>query len=125
MWSIRKTPTENSGKKAQDARNKGYMAKRSSVAKQKKRERLVQGKWDKRAKLKKVILNMNKPIEERLAAVDALNKMPKNSSPIRLRNRCQFTGRARGFLRKFGLSRLCFREMANQGLIPGIVKASW
>jgi len=101
------------------------MAKKSSIAKQKKRERMVKTKWDKRQALKQVILDMTKPIEERLNAVDALNKMPKNSSPIRLRNRCQLTGRARGFLRKFKLSRLCFREMANQGLIPGIVKASW
>ena len=101
------------------------MAKKSSVAKQKKRERMVKNKWEKRDALKKVIYDMNKSVEERLAAVDSLNKMPKNSSPIRLRNRCQLTGRARGFLRKFKLSRLCFREMANQGLIPGIVKASW
>ena len=101
------------------------MAKKSSVAKQKKRERMVKNKWEKREQLKKVIYDMNKTVEERLAAVDSLNKMPKNSSPIRLRNRCQLTGRARGFLRKFKLSRLCFREMANQGLIPGIVKASW
>lgn len=101
------------------------MAKKSSIAKQKKRERMVKTKWDKRQALKQVILDMTKPIEERLNAVDALNKMPKNSSPIRLRNRCQLTGRSRGFLRKFKLSRLCFREMANQGLIPGIVKASW
>lgn len=101
------------------------MAKKSSVAKQKKRERLVKNKWEKREQLKKVIYDMNKSVEERLEAVDALNKMPKNSSPIRLRNRCQLTGRSRGFLRKFKLSRLCFREMANQGLIPGIVKASW
>jgi len=101
------------------------MAKKSSIAKQKKRERMVRTKWDKRQALKAVILDMTKPIEERLNAVDALNKMPKNSSPIRLRNRCQLTGRSRGFLRKFKLSRLCFREMANQGLIPGVVKASW
>ncbi len=101
------------------------MAKKSSVAKQKKRERLVKNKWEKREQLKKVIYDMNKSVEERLAAVDALNKMPKNSSQIRLRNRCQLTGRSRGFLRKFKLSRLCFREMANQGLIPGVVKASW
>lgn len=101
------------------------MAKKSQVARQKKRERMVKNKWEKRKALKEVILDMNKNIEERLAAVDALNKLPKNSSPIRLRNRCQFTGRSRGFLRKFKLSRLCFREMANQGLIPGIVKASW
>jgi small subunit ribosomal protein S14 len=101
------------------------MAKKSSIAKQKKRERMVKTKWNKRQALKQVILDMTKPIEERLSAVDALNKMPKNSAPVRLRNRCQLTGRSRGFLRKFKLSRLCFREMANQGLIPGIVKASW
>jgi small subunit ribosomal protein S14 len=101
------------------------MAKKSSIAKQKKREQLVKNSWDKRARFKAIILDMKKPIEERLEAVDSLNKMRKNTSPTRLRNRCQFTGRARGFLRKFKLSRLCFREMANQGLIPGIVKASW
>ncbi len=86
---------------------------------------MVKNNWDKRKALKEVILDMSKNIEDRLAAVDSLNKMPKNSSPIRLRNRCQFTGRSRGFLRKFKLSRLCFREMANQGLIPGVFKASW
>lgn len=86
---------------------------------------MVQNNWDKRASLKAIILDMKKPIEDRLAAVDRLNKMPKNSSKIRLRNRCQFTGRSRGYLRKFGLSRLCFREMASQGLLPGVVKASW
>ncbi|MES2272678.1 MAG: 30S ribosomal protein S14 [Chlamydiota bacterium] len=101
------------------------MAKKSSIAKQKKRERMVKQKWDKRKALKETILDMNKSVEDRLNAVDALNKLPKNSSPTRLRNRCQFTGRARGFLSKFKLSRLCFREMALQGLIPGIVKASW
>ncbi len=101
------------------------MATKSSIAKQKRRERLVRLKWDKRQQLKKVILDQNKSEEERLEAQIALNKMPKNSSPVRLRNRCQLTGRARGYLRKFKLSRLCFREMANAGLIPGIVKASW
>lgn len=101
------------------------MAKKSSIAKQRKRERMVKNKWEKREELKKVIYDMSKSVEERLAAVDTLNKMPKNSSKIRLRNRCQLTGRSRGFLRKFKLSRLCFREMASQGLIPGIVKASW
>ena len=101
------------------------MAKKSSIAKQRKRVRLVKNSFEKRARLKAVILDMKKPIEERLEAVDSLNKMPKNTSPIRLRNRCQLTGRSRGYLRKFKLSRLCFREMANQGLIPGIVKASW
>jgi small subunit ribosomal protein S14 len=101
------------------------MAKKSQVARQHKRERMVKNNWEKRKALKDTILDMSKNVEDRLAAVDALNKMPKNSSPIRLRNRCQFTGRSRGFLRKFKLSRLCFREMAHQGLIPGIFKASW
>ncbi len=101
------------------------MAKKSSIAKQKKRERMVQLKWDKRQKLKAAVIDMNKSDEERLAAQIQLNKMPRNSSAVRLRNRCALTGRARGYLRKFKLSRLCFREMANKGLIPGIIKASW
>jgi small subunit ribosomal protein S14 len=101
------------------------MAKLSSIAKQKKRERMVALKWEKRQKLKKIILDMSKSEEERHEAVNALNALPKNSSPVRLRNRCQLTGRARGNLQKFKLSRLCFREMANSGLIPGVVKASW
>ncbi len=101
------------------------MATKTWIAKQKKRERLVQLKWDKRQSLKKVILDMNKSDEERNAAKIALNKLPKNSSPVRLRSRCQLTGRSRGVLKKFKLSRLCFREMALSGLIPGVVKASW
>lgn len=101
------------------------MARKSLVAKQKRREKLVKAKWDRRQILKKIVKDLNKSDEERLQAQISLNKLPKNSSPTRLRNRCQFTGRARGFLRKFKMSRLCFREMANQGLIPGIIKASW
>ena len=101
------------------------MAKASSVARQKKRERMVKSKRDQRAHLKAIILDMKRSDEERMAAVESLNKLPKNSSRVRLKNRCQITGRSRGFLRQFKLSRLCFREMANQGLIPGIVKASW
>ncbi|MES2345216.1 MAG: 30S ribosomal protein S14 [Chlamydiota bacterium] len=101
------------------------MATKSSIAKQKRRERLVNLKWEKRQQLKAIILDMTKNDDDRLAAQNTLNKMSKNSSPVRLRNRCQITGRSRGFLRKFKLSRLCFREMANSGLIPGIVKASW
>ena len=101
------------------------MAKLSSIARQKKRERMVKLKWDKRQMLKKVILDQSTSEEDRMKAVADLDKLPKNSSPVRLRNRCQLTGRSRGFLRKFKLSRLCFREMANAGLIPGVVKASW
>ena len=101
------------------------MAKTSSIARQQKRERLVQLKWEKRKALKEIIYNQNRSEEERHEAVMKLNSMPKNSSPVRLRNRCQMTGRSRGFLRKFKLSRLCFRELANNGSIPGVVKASW
>lgn len=56
---------------------------------------------------------------------EGLQKLPRNSSPIRLHNRCSLTGRPKGYMRQFGLSRICFREMANQGLIPGVKKASW
>ena len=101
------------------------MATKAWISKQKRRERLVQLKWDKRQSLKKIILDMNKSEEERHAAKITLNKLPRNSSPVRLRSRCQLTGRSRGVLKKFKLSRICFRQMANFGLIPGIVKASW
>lgn len=101
------------------------MAKRSSIEKEKRRERLVKLKWDKRQELRNASYNLNLSEEEREAARIALNKMPRDSSVIRLRNRCQLTGRARGYLRKFKLSRLCFREMASMGLIPGVTKASW
>jgi len=89
------------------------MATKSAVAKQKRRERLVKQKWNRRQELKAIVFDLNKSSDEKLEAQNALNKMPRNSSPVRLRNRCQLTGRARGFLRKFKLSRLCFREMAD------------
>ncbi len=101
------------------------MATKSSIAKQKRRERLVKLKFEKRQQLKSIILYMDKSEDERHNAKMALNKMPRNSSPVRLRSRCQMTGRARGVLKKFKLSRLCFRELANTGMIPGVVKASW
>lgn len=101
------------------------MAKKSSVEKQKRREEMVKRNWDKRQDLKKKILDMDLSEEERQEARTALNKMPRDSSPIRLRNRCQLTGRPRGYLRKFKLSRLTFREMASIGLIPGVTKSSW
>lgn len=101
------------------------MAKKSSVEKQKRRERMVKLKWDKRQELKTKSANINLSEEERQDARLALNKMPRNSSPIRLRNRCQLTGRPRGFLRKFQMSRLTFRELASMGMIPGVTKSSW
>jgi small subunit ribosomal protein S14 len=101
------------------------MAKKSSVEKEKRRERTVKLKWEKRQALKATASNINLSEEERQEARIAINKMPRDSSVIRLRNRCQLTGRARGYLRKFKLSRLTFREMALAGLIPGVTKASW
>lgn len=101
------------------------MAKKSSIAKQQRRERLVKNTWEKRKALKAIATDVKKSEEERANARTALDKMPKNTSPQRLRNRCQLTGRSRGVLRKFKLSRLAFRELANAGLIPGVVKASW
>lgn len=101
------------------------MAKSSAVAKQKRREHLIQIKREKREQLKKVVRSLTATEEEKEQARRQLNALPKNSSPIRSRNRCQLTGRPRGYLRKFKLSRICFREMANKGLLPGVFKASW
>ncbi|MDP4664206.1 MAG: 30S ribosomal protein S14 [Salibacteraceae bacterium] len=89
------------------------MAKESMKARERKREKLVARYADKRAQLK---------AEGRW---DELQKLPKNSSKVRLHNRCKLTGRPRGYMRQFGISRVLFREMANKGLIPGVSKASW
>lgn len=101
------------------------MAKKSSVEKQKRRERLVKLAWTKRQDLKSKSLDLNLSEEERHNARIALNKMKRDTCPIRLRNRCQLTGRSRGYLRKFKMSRITFREFASMGLIPGVTKASW
>jgi small subunit ribosomal protein S14 len=89
------------------------MAKESVKARERKRQQLVARYAEKRAKLKE--------------AGDwvGLDKLPRNSSPVRLHNRCKITGRPRGYMRKFGISRVLFREMASQGKIPGVTKASW
>lgn len=89
------------------------MARKAVIAREKKRERLVAKYADLRAELK-----ANGDYE-------ALDKLPKNSSKVRLHNRCQLTGRPKGYMRQFGISRVTFRKMANQGLIPGVKKASW
>lgn len=101
------------------------MAKTSVVERQKKREILVQRNWNKRQELKKAAIDMKISEEEREDARDKLNSMSKNTSIVRLRNRCKLTGRGRGYLRKFSVSRLTFREMALFGMIPGLTKASW
>jgi len=89
------------------------MARESLKAREIKRERLVAKYAEKRAALKEA------------GDFEGLDKLPKNSSPVRLHNRCKLTGRPKGYMRRFGISRVTFREMANDGKIPGIKKASW
>ena len=101
------------------------MAKKSMVNRELKREKMVAKYAEKRAKLKEVISNSSATDEERLDAMLALQALPRNSSPVRLRNRCGLTGRPHGYLRKFGVCRNQFRELAYRGEIPGVRKASW
>lgn len=101
------------------------MAKKSVVARQKKREKLVLLNFKRRAELRQKAKDLNISEEEREAARVSLNKMRRDTSPSRLKNRCQLTGRPHGYLRKFQMSRICFRELAGMGMIPGVTKASW
>ncbi len=101
------------------------MAKKSMIERNKKRELLVQKFAAKRAELKGIMSDPNTGDDEFYAAQRKLTKLPRNSSRIRLRNRCNISGRPRAFIRKFGLSRLTFRELALQGKIPGVTKSSW
>ena len=101
------------------------MAKKSMVNRELKREKMVAKYAEKRAKLKEVISNSSATDEERLDAMLALQALPRNSSPVRLRNRCGLTGRPNGYFRKFGLSRNKLRERVMQGDVPGVRKASW
>ncbi|MBC6367105.1 MAG: 30S ribosomal protein S14 [Algoriphagus aquaeductus] len=89
------------------------MAKESIKARERKRERLVAKYAKKRAELKAA------------GDYEALDKLPKNASPVRLHNRCKLTGRPKGYMRKFGINRVTFREMASAGKIPGLTKSSW
>lgn len=101
------------------------MAKTSKLARNEQRKALVERHATKRAAFKAVINNPKSTPEEVQAAVNALHKMPRNSSATRVRNRCSMSGRPRAFLRHFGLSRIALRDMALNGLIPGVRKASW
>ena len=101
------------------------MAKTSSVEKNNRRKILVKQFAGKRARLKAIAQNKKLPMEERFAAQLKMAELPRNSSPNRVRNRCEVTGRPRAYYRKVKMSRLALREMANQGLIPGMVKSSW
>jgi small subunit ribosomal protein S14 len=101
------------------------MPKTSALERNKKRIKLAAKFAAKRAELKATLLNPATTDEEFFAAQKKLQKLPKNSSPVRIRNRCLLSGRPRGFNRKFGVSRIQFRELALAGKIPGVVKSSW
>ena len=101
------------------------MAKISKVVKNEKRKKTVTQFAARRAELKKIINSPTSSIEQVDEAVMRLQKLPRDASPVRVRNRCSQTGRPRGFLRKFGISRVSLRELALQGQIPGVVKSSW
>ena len=101
------------------------MAKKSAVERNLKRQRLAAKYAAKRAELKVVARDTSKPVEERFSAQLKLAGLPRNSAPTRVRNRCQVTGRPRGYYRKLKMSRISLRQLASHGLIPGMVKSSW
>jgi small subunit ribosomal protein S14 len=101
------------------------MAKTSALYRQKKREKLVRKFAAKRAELKRKAKDMKLTPEVRQEARQALSRLPRNSSAVRLRTRCIVTGRPRAVYKKFGLSRIAFRELAHAGLLPGVHKSSW
>ena len=101
------------------------MAKTSSIQRNLKRIRLNKKFKKKREALKKIIKNKKLPLDERFAAQLKLTKLPKNSSRIRIRNRCEITGRPHGVYRKLKISRIALRELASSGKIPGMTKSSW
>lgn len=101
------------------------MAKTSAIQRNLKRVRMVKSHAAKRAKLKAICANRKLPVEDRFAATVKLAQMPRNSSRTRIHNRCELTGRPRGYYRKFKLCRIKLRELASVGRIPGCVKASW
>jgi small subunit ribosomal protein S14 len=101
------------------------MAKKSAVERNNKRRKMVVKFASKRARLKAVIQDHSVSMEERFQAHLRLAGLPRNSAPNRIRNRCEISGRPRGFYRKIGMSRIALRDLASAGLIPGMVKSSW
>ena len=101
------------------------MAKLSSVNKNNKRIKLSKKYFAKRKKLKDIIMDKKLPLEERFKAQQKLSSLPRNSSKIRIRNRCQITGRPHGVYRKLKISRIALRKLGLEGKIPGMVKSSW
>jgi small subunit ribosomal protein S14 len=101
------------------------MAKKSAVEKNNRRKRMVKQYAGRRSALRTIANDKTLPMEERFAARLKLAELPRNSAATRIRNRCEISGRPRGYYRKLAMSRIALRELANQGLIPGIVKSSW
>jgi small subunit ribosomal protein S14 len=101
------------------------MAKTSMVERDKKRRRMAKEFQSRRTRLKAIAADRNLPAEERFAARLKLAELPRNSSTVRIHNRCELTGRPRGYYRKLKLSRIMLRELGSNGLIPGMVKSSW
>jgi small subunit ribosomal protein S14 len=101
------------------------MAKKSMIAREVKREKLVKQYATKRAAFKAIINDKEKPVEERFKATLELAKLPRNSSAVRLHNRCQLTGRPHAYYRKLKISRIALRDLGSNGEIPGMVKSSW
>jgi small subunit ribosomal protein S14 len=101
------------------------MAKTSSIEKNKRREKMTKRDAGKRAGLKAIIMDRDASEEDRFAAQLKLAAMPRNGAKIRIRNRCEMTGRSRAVYRRFKLSRIALRKMASEGMIPGVTKSSW
>jgi len=101
------------------------MAKMSSINKNNRRIKLSNQFYEKRAKLKKIVMNKKLPLEDRFKAQQKLSKLPRNSAKNRVMNRCQITGRPHGVYRKLRISRIALRQLGLQGKIPGLVKSSW
>jgi small subunit ribosomal protein S14 len=101
------------------------MAKKSSIEKNNRRRRLSKKLSGRRSRLKAITQNKSLPMEERFAAALKLAQLPRNSSATRIRNRCEVTGRPRGYYRKLKMSRIALRELGSKGIIPGLVKSSW
>ncbi len=101
------------------------MAKKCMLQRERKRAKAVDKHAHKRAELKKIVRDPDSSFEQRMEAVEKLNKLPRDASPVRKRNRCRSTGRPNGYYRKFGLSRIKLREVAMRGEVPGLRKASW
>lgn len=101
------------------------MAKQSQVLRDQKRKKLIAKYAEKRADLRKRLNDPDVSIEEKLEIQVAFSKLPRNSCPTRLKRRCEVSGRPRGYYRKFGISRIALRELALQGMLPGVRKSSW